>query len=49
MVRDYDILLIAREEAFNLIKKDPELKKYPVLKEELMERWQERLKLSEVA
>ena len=49
IIRDYEILLWAREEAFNLVKKDPELKNYPILKEELMHRWKEKLKLSEVA
>jgi len=49
IVKDYEILLWAREEAFRLIEKDPELKNYPVLKEELMQRWEERLKLSEIA
>ncbi|OAG27171.1 ATP-dependent DNA helicase RecG [Thermodesulfatator autotrophicus] len=48
-VRDYDMLVIAREEAFALLEEDPLLEKYPLLKEILMERWQERLKLSEVA
>ena len=49
IIRDYEVLLWAREEAFNLIKKDPELKNYPILKEELMHRWREKLKLSEIA
>jgi len=49
IVRDYSILLQAREEAFKLIEKDPELKNYPILKEELIRRWEERLKLSEIA
>jgi ATP-dependent DNA helicase RecG len=49
IVKDYSILLQAREEAFKLIEKDPELKNYPILKEELMRRWEERLKLSEIA
>jgi len=49
IVKDYPILLQAREEAFKLIEKDPELKNYPILKEELMRRWEERLKLSEIA
>ncbi len=49
LVKDYEILLWAREEAFKLIEKDPELKNYPILKEELMRRWEERLKLSEIA
>ena len=49
IVKDYEILLQAREEAFRLIEKDPELSNYPILKEELMYRWNERLKLSEIA
>ncbi len=49
MVRDYQILLWAREDAFEIIKEDPELKKYYWLKDELWRRWEERLKLSEVA
>ena len=49
IVRDYQILLWAREDAFKLIEKDPGLKNNPILKEELMRRWEERLKLSEIA
>lgn len=49
IIKDYEILLWAREDAFKLIENDPELKNYPILKEELMRRWEERLKLSEVA
>ncbi len=48
-VRDLDLLLLARDSAFELVKHDPELKNYPALKEELFRRWEERLKLSEVA
>jgi len=48
-VRDFDLLLLARDSAFELVKSDPELKNYPALKEELLRRWEERLKLSEVA
>ncbi|PMP63399.1 MAG: DNA helicase RecG [Caldimicrobium thiodismutans] len=48
-VRDLDLLLLARDFAFELIREDPELKKYPALREELFRRWEERLKLSEVA
>ena len=49
LVRDYDMLAVAREEAFALLEEDPELKKHPLLKEILLERWRERLKLSEIA
>ena len=48
-VRDYDMLVAAREEAFDLIRKDPDLSQNPLLKHVLWERWSERLKLSEVA
>jgi ATP-dependent DNA helicase RecG len=48
-VRDLDLLLLARDFAFELIREDPELKNYPALREELFRRWEERLKLSEVA
>jgi ATP-dependent DNA helicase RecG len=41
--------LWAREDAFSLIEKDPDLSKHPILKEELTRRWEERLKLSEIA
>ncbi len=49
IIKDYQILLWARDDAFWLIKKDPYLQNYPILKEELMKRWKERLKLSEIA
>jgi ATP-dependent DNA helicase RecG len=49
LVKDYDVLLKARECAFDLIKEDPELKGYTVIKEELFRRWKDRLKLLEVA
>ena len=49
LVRDYDVLAMAREEAFRLIEEDPTLSRHPLLKEVLFERWNERLKLSEVA
>lgn len=49
LVKDYPILLWAREDAFSLIEKDPDLSKHPILKEELTRRWEERLKLSEIA
>ncbi|MFN3504773.1 MAG: ATP-dependent DNA helicase RecG [Caldimicrobium sp.] len=48
-VKDLDLLLLAKEAAFELIKKSPNLEEYPALKEELFKRWEERLKLSEVA
>ncbi|QER41686.1 ATP-dependent DNA helicase RecG [Thermodesulfobacterium sp. TA1] len=49
LIKDYQILLWAREDAFSLIEKDPELIQHPILKEELIRRWEERLKLSEIA
>ncbi len=49
LIKDYDVLLKARECAFALLKEDPELSCYAVLKEELFRRWQDRLKLLEVA
>lgn len=49
IIKHYEILLWAREDAFRLLEIDPELKNFPVLKEELLNRWEERLKLSEVA
>ncbi|RUM87044.1 MAG: DNA helicase RecG [Thermodesulfatator sp.] len=51
MIRDYDMLLAAREEAFRLLEEDPELSRpeHRVLRRVLAERWAERLHLSEVA
>ncbi len=51
MVRDYELLLMAREEAFRLLEEDPALSKpeHQPLKLILAERWAERLRLSEVA
>ncbi|MCS7199068.1 MAG: ATP-dependent DNA helicase RecG [Caldimicrobium sp.] len=48
-VQDVDLLFKARDLAFELINEDPSLEKYPALKEELFRRWEERLKLSEIA
>ncbi len=48
-VKDIDLLLMAKEAAFEFIKKYPDLRDFPALKEELFRRWEERLKLSEVA
>ncbi len=51
LVRDHDMLAVAREEAFRLVERDPGLsaKEHQGLRVVLMERWAERLKLSEVA
>ncbi|MBI5286244.1 MAG: ATP-dependent DNA helicase RecG [Deltaproteobacteria bacterium] len=48
LVEDISILQKARDEAFGLIKNDPELKSHPVLKEVLMARWKGRLELAMV-
>ncbi|MFN4196791.1 MAG: ATP-dependent DNA helicase RecG [Caldimicrobium sp.] len=48
-VKDLDLLLLAKDAAFKVIKESPNLEEYPALKEELFKRWEERLKLSEVA
>lgn len=49
IIKHYEILLWAREDAFKLLEADPELKGFSILKEELLNRWEERLKLSEIA
>lgn len=51
MIRDYDMLLAAREEAFRILEEDPALAKpeHQPLRLVLSERWAERLRLSEVA
>ncbi|MBI4196670.1 MAG: ATP-dependent DNA helicase RecG [Deltaproteobacteria bacterium] len=48
LLRDYPILKVAREEAFQLIDNDPGLLSHSVLKQELLRRWKERLALSDV-
>lgn len=45
IVRDIEILETAREEAFTLVDSDPFFKKYPMLKNALYSKWQERLEL----
>jgi ATP-dependent DNA helicase RecG len=45
IVRDIGILETAREEAFTLVDSDPFFKKYPMLKNALYSKWQERLEL----
>jgi ATP-dependent DNA helicase RecG len=45
IIRDIDILEIARREAFELAEADPGLKKYPLLKETLQKRWKGKLEL----
>ncbi|MBA2847803.1 ATP-dependent DNA helicase RecG [Thermosulfuriphilus ammonigenes] len=51
LIRDYKILLEARQEAFSLIERDPDLSRpeHKMLKRILYERWAERLALAEVA
>lgn len=45
IIRDMDILEISRKEAFALADADPELKAYPLLKEQLNKKWMGRLEL----
>ena len=48
LVRDHQILSLARQEAFRLIEKDPGLKKYPHLREGIEKRFSHRLALAKV-
>ncbi|MBI2982119.1 MAG: ATP-dependent DNA helicase RecG [Deltaproteobacteria bacterium] len=48
ILRDQKILIQAREEAFRLVERDPDLVQSPLLKGELMLRWKERLALAEI-
>lgn len=48
LVEDISILQRARDEAFGLIKRDPNLDHHPVLKEVLKARWKGRLELATV-
>lgn len=45
IIRDIGVLEVARKEAFDLIDKDPELNRYPLLKEMLQRKWMGRLEL----
>ncbi len=45
IIRDIEILVAARKEAFALIDTDPELKKYPAIKEALQKKWMGRLEM----
>lgn len=45
IARDIGILETAREEAFTLVDSDPFFKKYPMLKNALYNKWQEKLEL----
>lgn len=49
LVRDYKVLLLAKREAEELIKRDPELKTEPLLKRELMRRLGNALELATTA
>jgi ATP-dependent DNA helicase RecG len=48
IIRDADLLEKARTEAFALVRDDPELTRYPLLRELLRRRWQGRLGLISV-
>jgi ATP-dependent DNA helicase RecG len=45
IIRDIKVLEKARKEAFDLIETEPDLKKYPLLKETLYRKWMGRLEL----
>jgi ATP-dependent DNA helicase RecG len=45
IVRDIGMLETARKEAFDLVDADPELKKYPLVREALRKKWMDRLEL----
>jgi ATP-dependent DNA helicase RecG len=49
LIRDSRILGEAREDAFNLVKKDPELSKYPKLLEQVLNKWGELLELGGIS
>ncbi|MBI5178956.1 MAG: ATP-dependent DNA helicase RecG [Nitrospinae bacterium] len=51
LVRDFDILVAARKEAFELIKEDPELARpeCTALRKEMERNWQERFTLADIA
>ena len=49
LIRDVRILSEAREDAFNLVKKDPELSKYPKLLEQVLNKWGELLQLGGIS
>ncbi|GAG53320.1 unnamed protein product [marine sediment metagenome] len=48
LVRDHQILSLAREEAFRLVEKDPDLEKYSHLREGIEKRFSHRLALAKV-
>jgi ATP-dependent DNA helicase RecG len=49
LIRDSRILGEAREDAFNLVKEDPELSKYPELLEQVLNKWGELLELGGIS
>ncbi len=49
LIRDSRILSEAREDAFNLVNKDPELTDHPTLLEQVIVRWGELLKLGGIS
>ncbi len=49
LIRDSRTLLEAREDAFNLVKEDPELSKHPELLEQVINRWGQLLKLGGIS
>jgi ATP-dependent DNA helicase RecG len=49
LIRDSRILGEAREDAFNLVKQDPELSKYPKLLEQVLNKWGELLELGGIS
>ena len=48
IIRDADLLEKARTEAFDLVRQDPTLARYPQLRELLKRKWQGRLGLISV-
>lgn len=49
IIRDAQILELARREAFALVEREPSLSKYPDLRQELLHRWGGRLHLASIA
>lgn len=49
LIRDTRILSEAREDAFDLVEKDPELIRYPKLLEQVLKKWGELLKLGGIS
>lgn len=48
IIRDADLLELARAEAFTLITRDPDLEQHPLLRQLLLRKWQGRLGLINV-